>query len=243
MTTAPACSGIWDDWTDCDATCDPNGDKSIVTGKQKRIYTMTNPTSNPKTIETDAICTKTCPINCTGYYNDWEKCEANCNENQKTSEGEKKRTFTITRQHSNGGIACSEKSTDTEKCVKTCPVNCIGKWSDWSACEATTPCTGKDPFNKGIRKRTYIITRPESDGGNSCGIENGKVETEECKKECNVDSMFFYMTVAFGSFLALLLLIGIAYFYYTSRKASNIASEIEAAKAAGIPVARAVGRR
>lgn len=243
MTTPPVCSGFWNDWTTCDATCNPNGDNSIATGKQKRIYTMTDPTTNPKTIETDAICTKICPINCTGNYSDWGNCEAICNVNQKTSEGEQKRTFTITRQHSNGGIACSEQTTDTQKCVKTCPVNCIGKWSDWSACEATTPCNGKDPFSKGIKKKTYIITTPESNGGASCSIENGKVETEECNKECNVNSMFFYMTVVFGSFIALLLLLAIGYYIYSSKKASNIASEIESAKAAGIPVARAVGRK
>ena len=244
MTTPLTCSGDWGSWSPCDATCDPNGDKSIATGKQKRIYTITKPDSNTlKTIETEASCTKTCPINCIGNYSEWGECEANCDENQKKSEGKKKRTFTITRHQSNGGLSCSEKSTDTDKCIRTCPVNCIGRWSDWSACEADTTCNGKDPFTKGKRKRTYIITRPESDGGISCSVKNGEIQTEECKKECSVDSMFFYMTVVFGSFIALLLLFAIGYYFYSSRNASKIASEFEAAKASGIPVARAVGRR
>jgi hypothetical protein len=228
MATALTCSGIWDNWSPCDATCDPNGDQSIATGKQKRIYTISKKDNNTLgTIETDATCTKICPINCTGEYSDWGNCEAICNENQKTSEGLQKRTFKITREQSNGGLPCSEETTETQKCVKTCPVNCIGKWSDWSACENTTTCNGKDPFSKGIRKRTYIITRPESDGGARCSFENGQIQTEECKKECNVDSMFFYMTVAFGSFIALLLLLAIGYFIYSSRNNNNTSAELQ----------------
>jgi hypothetical protein len=212
------CGGNWGEWSECDAICDPNRNRISATGTQKRTYTVTN--SNPPIkIETEAVCTKLCPVDCTGIYSNWGPCDGTCTNNQKNAPGFRKRTFSITRSSNNGGLECSDKEI-AEECVKLCPINCVGKWSEWSGCETTGTCDGKEPFINGKKKRKYIITTPASNGGNSCLVEDGKIETEDCRKECKVDSMFFWIAVSSVGILGLLFLIGII--YYIRRKSATV---------------------
>ena len=214
MTTVEdVCSGNWSDWTVCDAVCNPDYDSA--TGKKKKIYTIKKPLNDKsiKTIETDMPCTKSCPVNCTGKYGNWGECVGTCNNNQKETEGEEKRDYIITRPATNGGLECSQNEITSRKCKKICPVNCVGEWSGWSEC-VTPACNGKDPFINGKKTRRYTIITPASNGGASCNIENGKIETADCKKECSVNSIFFWIAVVA---VPVLLLVIIIIFYYNSK--------------------------
>lgn len=215
-----ACTGNWNNWTDCDAVCNENGISDIATGRQKRVYT----TTGGERMEVDIPCTKTCPLRCIGDYSIWSDCDAYCDNNNSNSisSGYKTRTYSIIRNSQNGGANCNvlNGTIQPAKCDKICPVNCIGEWSNWSSCEATVACSGKDPDTKGKRRRTYKIITPASIGGNDCKIANGQMEIGECSKECPVDSMFFYMTILFVSFFGLLILLTIGYFirkYYNKK--------------------------
>ena len=184
------CSGNFTEWTTCDAYCDGINAISSKPGKRKRTYIVTTPDSNggascPISPEIET-CTKIdCSVNCIGKWNEWSNCDAICDGINTLSSrtGTRKRTYTITTPASNGGASCPI-SPETETCAKTdCPVNCIGLWNDWSACDAT--CDGSKASATGTRKRTYTITTPASNGGASCPISP---ETETCTKtDCPVN--------------------------------------------------------
>jgi hypothetical protein len=70
--------------------------------------------------------------------------------------------------------------------LQTCN-NCIGNWSNWTDCKAT--CDGKFNFKIGSRTKKFTILHPPTNGGVSCDIEDGKIETDNnCKKECTIGS-------------------------------------------------------
>ena len=230
MSTA-TCAGNWGEWSSCSAICDdPRRTRVSATGTQKRTYTVT---SGGTKIETEATCTKLCPVNCAGEYSTWGECNATCSNNQKSVKGLRKRTFSVTRSNFNGGEACDGTQL-AEECTKLCPVNCVGEWTKWSDCEINGTCDGKEPFVYGKKKREYIISTPSSNGGNSCDIEDGTIETEDCRKECKVDSMFFWLTIGLTIIIGLIFIYGI-YYYYKKRKAT-------AAGAAALAAAPATGR-
>jgi len=215
MTTVEdACSGNWGNWTDCDAVCNSNSTTAI--GKQKKIYTIKKPQNDKsiKTIETEMACTKQCPVNCVGRYNDWGDCNATCSNNQNEADGEQTSNYTITTPASNGGLECGDNKIKSQKCKKICPVNCVGEWSNWSEC-VTPACNGKDPFINGKKTRTYKITIPAANGGTSCNIADGKIETVDCRKECSVNHIFFWISVV-G--LPILIIIGIIFYFYNSKQ-------------------------
>ena len=211
--------GKWDDWRLCDASC--NGIDPYKIGRTNRIYRMQDISNNyNNTIESETSCVVTCPINCKGEWSNWSNCEANCTNNASSIKGKRTRTYNILTQPVNSGSACEFTNgyiqTDLT-CDKTCPVNCEGNWEEWSTCEPNIACNGKDPLVKGKIKRKYIVTKPAINGGLSCIKENNYIETEECDSKCAVDSMFFWMTIAFGVPLLLIIL----YLVYTKFIKSN----------------------
>lgn len=226
-----ACFGKWGDWTPCDATCD--GVQTSNTGKQKRTYTITTPINDKliKTIETDTTCTKLCNVDCIEEYGLWGDCDATCKNNEGISEGIKKRTYTIKRPANVGGKACTANPILEEKCPKTCPINCVGEWSNWSECETSgTTCTGQNPFNKGKKRRTYKIKTQNSNDGAKCDKEDGAIEEEDCQKECSVDNMFYIMTLVFGCTLAALAVGFVIYWNFIRKKNQPAPASIKAGK-------------
>jgi hypothetical protein len=167
------CIGDWNEWSACAATCD--GINAISTGTRTRTYAVTTPASNGgscPTPQTDPTCTKTdCPVNCIGDWNEWSACVATCDGINVTSfgTGTRTRTYAVTTPASNGGSCPIPPPPQTDyTCTKTdCPVNCIGDWNDWSACDAT--CDGINAISSrpGTRTITYAVTTPASNGG-SC---------------------------------------------------------------------------
>jgi hypothetical protein len=70
-----------------------------------------------------------------------------------------------------------------------CPVNCLGDWSNWSACASTATCDGINSYRTGTRIRTYRVIRPASNEGTSCSIPNNTQQTDStCQKtDCLVN--------------------------------------------------------
>lgn len=60
---------------------------------------------------------------------------------------------------------------ETEQ-ASDCPVDCVGSWGSWSACDKS--CGG-------TRQRTYSITNQAAYGGSDCGYYSGQVQTENCE--------------------------------------------------------------
>ena len=62
------------------------------------------------------------------------------------------------------------------------PINCEGKWGDWSPC--TVSCgdkSGYDVQRTGIQKRKYIVTKPAKNGGKACVYNIDKDGFRACK--------------------------------------------------------------
>ena len=191
------CIGYWGEWK-CEATCD--GINSSKIGYRKRTYTIITESANSgkickvnnNRVEVISKCTKTdCPVNCVGNWGNWTACNATCNGINSSKIGSRTRTYTITRPAANGGTSCPKANNYIETdntCTKTdCPVNCVGSWGNWTACNTT--CDGTNSSKIGSRTRKYTITRPAANGGTSCPKSNNAIETDNtCTKiDCPVN--------------------------------------------------------
>lgn len=117
---------------------------------------------------------QSCPIDCVGNWSSWAACD--CATKTQT------RTFGITTPAQFGGIDCNWTSSDTETqdCIPvSCgPEDCVGGWSNWSACDCTT-------FKQ---TQNYVVTTPESNGGKPCEAANGETKEQSCSPYgCPVD--------------------------------------------------------
>ena len=59
------------------------------------------------------------------------------------------------------------------------PVDCVGKWSEWSKCSATCNLTGQD--SDGTQKRDWITLRKAENGGKACVYDINKDGYKKCK--------------------------------------------------------------
>ena len=112
-------------------------------------------------------CNPSCkPINCIlSSWSSWTPCSATCG----PSGAREKVRAILNNPQCNG--RCDEQLKVTENCntEKCCPLNCIYKYDDWSAC---TGCG-----SQATRLRNKIIERPASCGGSCPGLD---VEKENC---------------------------------------------------------------
>lgn len=105
---------------------------------------------------------------CVASWTAWSSCSKPCGGGSQT------RTYHITSQPENGGIACAhvEGYTETQACNSdVCSVDCIGYWSDWTSCTVT--CGGP-----GSRTKTYIVTTEKQGAGAACEAAHGDQVTE-----------------------------------------------------------------
>lgn len=59
------------------------------------------------------------------------------------------------------------------------PVDCVGKWSEWSQCSVTCNLTGEDSV--GTQKRDWITLRKAENGGKACVYDINKDGFKVCK--------------------------------------------------------------
>jgi hypothetical protein len=136
-------------------------------------------------------------IDCVGDWGEWNACDyvGTCDGINASIIGTRSRTYRVTRPVSNGGRTCpiANNTLQTDStCQKTdCPVDCVGDWGTWSACDYVATCDGINATapRTGTRTRTYKVTRPVSNGGRTCPIADNTTETDNtCSKtDCPVD--------------------------------------------------------
>ena len=125
------CSWNWYDWSDCDQNTGQKTRTIQINEKIKRTINQFKSGADcpgPETIK--------CPVDCSGYWNNWSDCISNS--------GTKTRSFNIIKPALNNGFC---PGTETI----TCPVDCLG---NWSICDINTNTKTfnitKRALNKGI---------------------------------------------------------------------------------------------
>ena len=136
------------------------------------------------------------PTHCIGIWdNEWSQCSKQC------GGGVQKKFYKVLQKAGPNGIPCSYEDGDSidQKCnLLECPINCEGKWSDWSECD-------KDCFpgagDYGETKRQFSITTVAKDGyindkfkkALPCSYgdditDDGDIQKQECNTEyCPID--------------------------------------------------------
>jgi len=163
------CTGNWTDWGACNVTCGAGNHSREFQISAGAMHGGANCTAANGTVEWQACSMPSCPINCTGNWTDWDACNATC------GGGNQSRVFVVTTEAMHGGQNCSVANATTElrECnTQPCPINCIGNWTAWGACNAT--CGG------GNQSRLYIITTEAAYGGTNCSLVNSTIEWREC---------------------------------------------------------------
>ena len=107
------------------------------------------------------------PVDCqVSAWAPWGRCSKECDGGIVT------RTRTITTQPKNNGKACPSL-TDTSSCnTQPCPINCVGDWTSWGACEGSC--------GMGKSKRYYKVQTAAANNGVACPFTNNATEEKEC---------------------------------------------------------------
>merc|ERR1719181_2257180 len=185
------CKGDWSPWTPCSQKCTDceTGYGSVGSKTRKFVVRVamknkgkeckwTNGQTQEKTCND-----KCCKVDCEGAWTELSECSKSC------GNGIKKKTFHVTRPAKYGGKECirSDNCTYTEKCNKgACPIDCVGKWSEFSHC--CKECGG------GEKTSWYVISTPAQNGGKPC--PNAAYDTK--KQKCNTHDCFQPCMGGFG---------------------------------------------
>ena len=133
--------------------------------------------------------------NCIGVWDkEWSSCDKQC------GGGKQKKFYKILSPAGPGGIPCGYKegdSIDRDCNMLPCPIDCEGKWSDWSQCTQDCYAGGGD---YGETNRKFTVTTVAKDGyindkfkqaipcsyGDNI-IDDGDIQTEGCNTEpCSI---------------------------------------------------------
>jgi hypothetical protein len=136
------CVGTWSDWTACSVTCGR--------GQRSQTFTVTTPEANGGQCPWLAQSPKTQPC-------DTGPCTTSTTTPPQPS-------MILTRVRSKG-------VTETHTSVDAAATNCVGTWSDWTACSVT--CGG------GQRSQTFTVSTPEANGG-LCPEQGQSPKIEQC---------------------------------------------------------------
>ena len=119
-----------------------------------------------------------CPEDCEGTFEETSPCTVSC------GGGVRQLAFNVTKSEVGTGLCSDRGRIIEEECnLEPCPVDCIGSWSDWSACTAS--CDG------GKQTRSFIVSEGEKFGG-LCENKN-KIETRDCNTHgCPLDCEGYY---------------------------------------------------
>jgi len=161
----------WEEWSQCDKTCDG--------GKQFRTRTLGSDPQNGGTCgpyalrETKACHTNSCILNngtdCElSKWSEWSECSAEC------GIGQRKRSREVLQKMEEGGKGCTDVLVSIEKCVaSSCVVtDCTwDEWQEWSGC--TCSCDG------GTKTRNRQIKTAPLNGGALCEA-HAKTEVAAC---------------------------------------------------------------
>lgn len=177
------CVGVWSEWENCTSECVDSKTTIATSNTQRirRIYNVITPQSGDgqdcphfdKDIEESNCQVKYCPINCQGYWSDWNKtCDTTSFEPETLF-----KTYIVTQSNQYGGNRCEHNFNfinDGDKEYSNCPeptfpVDCVGEWGSW------IPCTNSNCGERQSTYRTYNVIRSNVNKGASCTHENKNV--------------------------------------------------------------------
>merc|ERR1712000_420052 len=118
------------------------------------------------------------PIPCVGQWHSDKCVNAKCG----TTNGNQTQVFKVTQRAKYDGKSCEAEHNDKRvvQCESEhipCPVDCVGKPSEWSKCKPNHKCGS----TKGERSRTFEVSVAAAHGGVPCVREDHGVETEDCE--------------------------------------------------------------
>ena len=81
-------------------------------------------------------------------------------------------------------------------CAEPIPIDCVGAWGEWSTCELIDP--SDECATKGIRTKTYSVTKEAKFGGKLCEKRHGQLLTKPCRvrelnqlpRKCHPDAIY-----------------------------------------------------
>lgn len=107
-----------------------------------------------------------CPIDCEGDFEAWSNCSVTC------SIGFKSRGFVVSVAPQFGGEACPE--TEVAECNDAeCPVDCVGRWSDYGECSDSCGADGE-------QERTFHVQVESAHGGDECAHGDAETQSQGC---------------------------------------------------------------
>ena len=118
------------------------------------------------------------PIPCVGQWHSDKCVNTKCG----TTNGNQTQVFKVTQRAKYDGKSCEAEHNDKRvvQCESEhipCPVDCVGKPSEWSKCKPNHKCGS----TKGERSRTFEVSVAAAHGGVPCVREDKAVETEDCE--------------------------------------------------------------
>ena len=147
-------------------------------GAVEAVAEVVSPVTSPVTdivapIVAPVVALISPPEDCKGSWSGYGACNKTC------GGGTQKKTWTTTKNPKNGGAACPSPNTLSRVCnTQSCPVNCVGTWSDYSGCDVT--CGG------GTQTSTWTTTTPSAHGGTAC--PSPTTQSQECNPDpCPID--------------------------------------------------------
>lgn len=197
------CDYEWSAWGECNASCYQNT-SGIAEGEQMRTLRIKAPRQRkgkpcPDNEPKKQKCITTCNVDCKLDRPLVQiDCKPQCDGISPNATKTISEKYNIKVKPQNEGkkcnnlkegLICDDKTcTDTVTCsTSTCPVDCVGSWSDWSSC-GEGKCDESTGRTSGRKKtRTYKITRDAQYGGKQCEAGNGQVDSWSCDTDCAVD--------------------------------------------------------
>lgn len=180
------CEGAWTDPTPCASI----GKCSDPSGTTERTYVIKVKAAHggkacphaDGLVDKDACNTAPVtpcpPIPCVGQWHSDKCVNTKCG----TTNGNQTQVFKVTQRAKYDGKSCEAEHNDKRvvQCESEhipCPVDCVGKPSEWSKCKPNHKCGS----TKGERSRTFEVSVAAAHGGVPCVREDKAVETEDCE--------------------------------------------------------------
>ncbi|WZN58774.1 ricin B-type lectin domain-containing protein [Chloropicon roscoffensis] len=155
------CLGAWGAYGACIHDDDTHKNKkcrTYVVSRSSAHNGYTCPYADSYVQCSTALCTQ--PVDCVGA---WDKYD-DCVHNEEAHNNKRCRLYKVSVAAANNGYACPytnklEQCT-TEECAQ--PVDCVGAWSEYAACEYLTHS------HENERCREYIVSQPAANNGYTC---------------------------------------------------------------------------
>ena len=180
------CIGGWGEWSDCTVECGGGLSERTYSifkekvGEGRGCYYQDMEKQN-------RVCNiEPCSNDCNGYWTDWGNCSNICKPG-----GIREKTFIITNAQGIGGDVCrdyngneiTQGTTMSDYCNTDvdCPINCEGRWSEWSQC--SKECINHVDEEPGIREKTFTVQHQAQYGGIECPAADNTVSILPCNED------------------------------------------------------------